>query len=261
MGTLALDIETASPFEEPSDMTDTDYFEWLSVALAYVDDDAASAAAEPEPETAVLFRRGGWEKRYTADLLDRLVEWCESRAVSRTLTYNGARFDLQHMVNWAASLERSGVRPDAVADLTDCLPRHVDVARAAADRYADEVWEGREILPDWKAYELAGIDNSSVRYADYDFDDGYREGLDVDGGFVGGADVGRVLGQRYVEGVVAGIEATHTHRELRRLLYDYSVSDVDDLYRLYRSLGGAELDGAYGYPVEELLTGRAPSSR
>ena len=184
MGTLALDIETASPFEEPADGgDDTAYFEWLSVAVGYVAD------GRSDPETAVLFRRGGWVAEYTAALLDRLLDW-------------------------------TGVRPHALADLTDCLVHPVDVARAAADRHEETLWDDQVILPDWKAYELEGIDNETVWYDDYAFDDGYLTGLGVDHGSVKGAHLGRELGERYVDGVVAGIEDTRTFRELKRLLVD-----------------------------------------
>ncbi|SFR59284.1 hypothetical protein SAMN04487947_2635 [Halogeometricum rufum] len=251
MGTLALDIETASPFAEPDGANDTEYYEWLSVALAYVDDGPAGVRADgDERETAVLFRRGGWDDDHTADLFERLFEWCEARDVDRTLTYNGAWFDLTHLGNWAASLAASETLSGAPGRLADCLGRHVDVAPAAADRYAEELWEEQVVLPDWKAYQLAGIDNPRVWYDDYDFDEGYREGLGINESFVKGEHVGRVLGERYVAGVVAGIEETRTHRELERLLYDYSVSDVTDLFDLYRELGGDELDADYHYPIE-----------
>ena len=69
MGTLALDIETASPFESPGggDFDDTQYFEFVACALGYRSDPTA------DPETTVLLRRGGWDDEYTADLLARTV--------------------------------------------------------------------------------------------------------------------------------------------------------------------------------------------
>jgi hypothetical protein len=203
MGTLTLDIETASPFEEPTDgSNETRCYEWLSVAVAYVEDGPA------DPETAVLFRRGGWDDEYTADLLDRLAEWCSTRDVARTLTDNGTWVDLKHLASWAESLDRTGVRPDALDDLRRILPRHVDVARAAADRHGDALWDDQVVLPDWKVYRLEGIDNETVWYDDYDFNPDFFERLGVDDEMVEGAHVGRVLGERYVDGVVAGFEET-----------------------------------------------------
>jgi hypothetical protein len=128
----------------------------------------------------------------------------------------------------------------------------VDVARAAADRHEEKLRDDQVVLPDWKAYELEGIDNETVWYDDYDFDDGYLAGLDDDHGIVKGAHLGRELGERYVDGVVAGIEDTRTFRELKRLLVDYSDSDVADLFDLYESLGGETLDDEYHSPVEAI---------
>jgi hypothetical protein len=91
MGTLAIDIETASPFEEPSGSSDTDPYEWISIAAAYTDDGTVGS------ETTVIFRNGGWEREHTADLLNRFIEWCQGQTIERTLTYYGSRFDLVHM--------------------------------------------------------------------------------------------------------------------------------------------------------------------
>lgn len=248
MGSLAIDIETCSPCEEPPKNSNaTRYYEWLSVAVAHLGE------GQVEPETAVMFRQGGWDEEYTADLFERFVDWCQSLDIDRTLTYNGTWFDLKHMLNWADSLEKTGLRPNARRDLIGCLPCHVDLAKAAADHHDDELWDEQVVLPDWKAYELEGIDNQSIWYDDYDLDPAYREGLGISDDFVKGEHVGRVLGERYVEGVVAGLEKTSTHRELERLLYDYSISDIVDLFPLYESLGGEALDREYHYPPEEIV--------
>lgn len=246
MGTLAIDIETASPFGEPAwDENDTGDFEWVAVAVGYRSTGASA------PETDVLFRRGGWEEAHTADLFDRLIAWCDGRRTDRTLTYNGRRFDLKHVGNWAERLEADGVREGALADLERVLPGHVDLAPAARDRHEDRLLDGQPILPLWKACQLEGVDEERVRYGDYGLDDDYLSGLGVDASHVTGAHVGRVLGERYVEGVVAGLEGTSTHRRLRRLLHDYAVGDVDVLFDLYDALGGEALDDEY----------RAPSAR
>jgi hypothetical protein len=78
------------------------------------------------------------------------VDWCGGRDAERTLTYNGTYFDLKHVLNWAEALAESGVRPDAVADLTAALPTHVDVALAARDVHEAELWESQSVLPAWK---------------------------------------------------------------------------------------------------------------
>ncbi|MFB6120506.1 MAG: hypothetical protein ABEJ68_05250 [Halobacteriaceae archaeon] len=246
MGLLAIDIETASPFEEPTGDNNTEHYEWLATAVAYRPDETAT------PETEVFFRRGGWGDEYTADMLERVVSWCAERQIDRTLTYNGAWFDLVHMGTWARDLEETGY-DGAYDDLSGLFPEHVDLARAAADRYADELWDDQVVLSDWKAYRLAGIENESVWYDDYDFHDDYVAELGVEDDHVKGELVGRVLGERYVDGVTAGLEATRTHRELERLLRDYAESDVADLFSLYDALGGVELSEEYSFPLEAAL--------
>lgn len=248
MGTLALDIETASPFKEPSKSDNsTDFYEWLSIAVAYTEDQKS------EPELEVFFRQGGWDDQHTADLLHRFVDWCEVREIDRTLTYNGTWFDLRHMVNWAIALQESGVRPDAYSNLNNSTPHHVDLAKAAAETHEGELWDDQEVLPDFKAYQLEGIENESIWYDDYRFDQDYWNGLGITDKMVKGEHVGQILGERYVEGVVAGLDETQTHQELERLLYDYSISDIADLHRLYDSLGGNTIDDKFYYPLEGLI--------
>lgn len=246
MGTLALDIETGSPFEEPPGRTnDTAFFEWLSIAVAYRD------SPDDEPTVEVFFREADWGEEGTAALFDRLIEWCDARDVDRVLTYNGEWFDLKHLANWAQALDESGVRPGTDDDLERICSVHIDLAVAATDRHEDKLLDGQPVLPAWKAYQLEGIDNDRIWYDDYAFNDDYFQGLGIDDSFVKGQHVGQALASAYVDGVVAGLESTSTHQALRRLLYDYSVSDVADLFALYDALGGKELDVEYGHPLGE----------
>lgn len=237
MGTLVLDIETASPFAEPPENSnETQYYEWFAVSLAYADD------VESTPETEVLFRRGDWEDHNTIDLYRRMFEWYDKRDVDRLLTYNGAWFDGKHLLNWAQEIDATA-NHDLFEQTKALFDNHVDVALAAADRYADELWDDQHILPAWKAYKLAGIDDDSVWYDNYEFPDTYLS--EIDGSGVQGKHVGQVLGERYVDNVRAGIEETSVHRELTRLLEDYCLSDVVHLIELYDTLGGPTLNDTY----------------
>ncbi|UPV73937.1 hypothetical protein M0R89_15530 [Halorussus limi] len=245
MGTLVLDIETASPFEEPPENSNkTKYYEWFAVSLAYVDE------LEETPETEVLFRAGNWEDSYTKDLYQRLFEWCNQRNVERLLTYNGTWFDGKHLLNWAKDIDAT-TDNDFRKRTERLFENHIDVALAAADEYADELWEDQHILPDWKAYEIAGIDNDSIWYDDYDFPGGYLS--EIDGSAVQGKHIGKVLGEQYVENVEAGIEATSVHQEFTQLLEDYCTSDVADLIELYTVLGGPDLDDMYRRTAMEIV--------
>jgi len=237
MGTLVLDIETASPFEEPPENSnDTAYYEWVAVALAHSD------TLDEQPDTEVLFRRGSWDDSYTIDLFERVFDWCEQRDIERLLTYNGTWFDGTHLLNWAQELDKS-TNTEFQRRTEALFENHIDVALAAADEYADELWDDQDILPDWKAYDLAGIDNDSVWYDDYDFPETYLSA--IDGPAVQGKHVGQVLGEQYVDNVNAGIEPTSVHQELTRLLTDYCTSDVTELIELYKTLGGPNLDDTY----------------
>ncbi|MFY4814595.1 hypothetical protein ACOJIV_18140 [Haloarcula sp. AONF1] len=133
MGTLVIDIETASPFEEqPDNSNDTKHFEFFAVSLAYADD------LNVTPEIEVLFRRGDWGDQYTIDLYQRLFEWCEHRSVDRLLTYNGTWFDGTHLLNWANNIDDSADR-DFLARTETLFENHNDVALAASDEYEAEL--------------------------------------------------------------------------------------------------------------------------
>lgn len=248
MGLLAIDIETASPFEEPSPgENDPRYFEWVITSVAYQSDRSS------DPETDILFRKGGWDDEYTAEMLDQLLAWCDGKEIDQVLTYNGTWFDLKLIGTWAKQWEENGIREGGYSDLCSLFNQHIDLAKAAADQYSDELWDDQHILPDWKAYQLAGIDNESTWYSDYEFNDAYFDGLGIDSKHVKGKHVGQVLGERYVDGVVNGLEETSTHQELEQLLSDYAESDVADLFELYDVLGGDSLQNDYHYPLEEII--------
>jgi hypothetical protein len=100
--------------------------------------------------------------------------------------------------------------------------------------------------------DLTGVDEERVWYDDYGFNDDYLAALDVDARFVKAAHVGRTLGERYVDGLVAGLSETTTHRRLYQLLADYAVGDVDVLFGVYDALGGSVLEETYHTPVGDL---------
>lgn len=226
-GRLALDIETASPHGAPSDFRNTADFELVAVGLgSRVGDDT---------EVTVVLREGDWGTEHTADLLRRVVGWCERRG-GPVLTYNGSAFDEHHLRAWARAVADDGVWPEA-ADRVDALfSDHVDLAPLAATAYPHAVRPNRAIPALWKACDEAGIDQPTVWYDDYDLPKGYLERLGVDGAKVTGSHVGEALGERYVEGVVENLEGTRTHAELTRLLVDYAAGDIEPLFSLHDTL-------------------------
>ena len=247
MGTLAIDIETASPFEEPGhDENDTRFFEWVSIGMAYTE------GRLDEPETTVLFRRGGWDSVHTADLFQRVIDWCDGRDIEKTLTYNGAYFDLKHLLNWAEELEQAGEWNGLTTEVRSSFPHHIDLAEAATEIHKDELQDGQPKIPDWRSYQIEDIDNDSIWYDDYDVHPDYWDNLGIEDRFVKGEHIGQALGETYVEAVANGSEDLEIYQELEELLYDYSISDIADLFTLYDSLGGTELDEEFYYPIEEI---------
>ena len=232
MGTLALDIETASPFESPGpdEFDDTRYFELVAVALGY-------RGQEVEPETTVFLRRGGWDDDHTAALLERAVEWCDGRPVDRLLTYNGEGFDLVHLRTWADDLAAAG-DVDLREDLAALSGEHVDLKHPAADRYRDRLPRRASFHKLDRVCRWEGIDVAETRYADYDLNPDFLRGAGVpaDEHVVEGKHVGQGLGAAYVDGVEAGLDDRLTYRELGRLLRDYARSDVAVLFALADAL-------------------------
>lgn len=233
MGTLALDIETASPFESPGgdEFDDTRYFELVAVGLGF------RPAPTADPETTVFLRRGDWADDHTADLLERTVAWCAQRDVDRLLTYNGEGFDLVHLRAWAAELAAAGVS-DVCRDLDALTAAHVDLKGPATERYRDRL-PGRATFHKLeRVCRWEGIDVAETRYDDYDLNPDFLRGAGVppSATSVDGRHVGQGLGAAYVEGVAAGLTDSLTCRELERLLRDYTTSDVAVLFELADAL-------------------------
>lgn len=225
MTTFAIDIETASPFRD-GDVQVTENVELVAVALGH-------RPAPDEPvESDVLFRAGGWDDEHTADLLERVVDWIESRGDGPLLTFNGAAFDVHHLRNWADDLAESGVWPGAAAALDRVAAEHVDLIHPATDEYEDRLYEDQDAASLRQACYFAGIEAGleRTRYADYDLPAELLDREAIDEEYVEGRHVGLALGELYVELLAA--RETKTFAELERLLADYARSDVAPLFEL-----------------------------
>ncbi|MFK5604360.1 3'-5' exonuclease family protein [Haloferax volcanii] len=235
-GRLAVDIETASPNGQPSDFRNTDDFELVAVGLGHRAGDDATVDVE------VLLRDGDWSLDHTADLLRRVVEWCEARGAGGegVVTYNGEYFDEHHLRAWADRVADAGVWADAPRRIDALFADHVDLGTLAAEAYPEAVRPNRDIPALWKACKEAGVDQPTVWYDDYDLPAGYLGRLGVEADHVKGAHVGEALGEAYVEGVVAELDHTRTHAELTRLLVDYAAGDIEPLFSLHDALRRAD---------------------
>ncbi len=219
MATLALDIETASPFDTPGygDFEDTDYFELVAVALGH------RPGPDAPVETTVHFRTGDWSDAATAELVRRAGEWATERGFDRTLTYNGSGFDAVHLREWASRL--ADAHPDLPATVDDLFADHRDLAPVAGHRFSDREFDGR--FPRFeRACAWCGVEVPETRYADFAVDPELVER--VEGETVAGRHVGEVLGAAYVEGDRPALE---------RLLTRYAETDVEPLFALADELG------------------------
>ena len=222
MGTLAIDIETASPEKEPSKQEhfrNTSYFELVAVALGYNDG--------KETETEVLFREGGWELEHTARVLESMLSWCEGRDIEKVITYNGNDFDLIHLRNWAQSLDQNGVAVDMSERVDSLFTRHRDLAELSFDKYRDRISGGGtsfERICKWE-----DIDVVETKYADYDLHESvYAEY----GSKVEGWHIGESLGEMYVNLRASGATDTKTYRQLEQMLVEYATGDIIPLFEL-----------------------------
>jgi len=229
---LAIDIETASPFESPGrgEFQETEFFELVAVGLGY------QPRPDADVETTVLFREGDWGEAATADLLGRVVSWCDERDADAVLTHNGRRFDEVHLSGWAEEVTTTGEWPDATDRVDALFETHVDTNALAVDAYGDrlESWQSGVSLGD--ACDWEGIPVAETRYADYDLDPLVASSSAISGPMVSNVHVGEVLGEAYVDHVVAERTDSPTFRELERLLVDYTTADIAPLFELARSL-------------------------
>ncbi|MFC7081109.1 hypothetical protein [Halorussus caseinilyticus] len=228
MGTLAIDIETASPDEEPAydEFDNTDYFELVAVALGYRVDDSSSV------ESAVLFRDGGWEEEHTADLLERVAEWLGRREISEVLTYNGAGFDFIHLRNWAEETDDLGLT-DGVSECFRSLDsQQIDLAVPSADYHTDLSFEA--------VCEARNISVTETEYEDYEIDSEFFHDLGIDEDELKGKHVGTYLGEEYVTGVTRGLEEVPLYQELKNMLLDYAEEDAIRLFDLYDSFNESD---------------------
>ncbi|SDY44094.1 hypothetical protein [Halopenitus persicus] len=226
MGTLAIDIETASPDEAPStqeQFRETSYFELVAIAVGYRDGSGT--------ESDVLFRAGGWEQEHTADLLERLFAWCEGRDVETVLTYNGNGFDRIHLENWSRSLDENGVTAGMARRTESLFATHRDLAEVSLDKYRSRISGGGTSFERICRWE--DVDVAETRYADYDLHESVHEGY---GSHVKGQHIGDSLGELYVDLHVSGATETTTYRQLKRMLTEYAVADVLPLFELDANL-------------------------
>lgn len=230
---LAIDIETASPHEEPDDFQDTSFFELVAVGLGY------QAGPDQSVETEVLFRDGGWDGESTSDLLQRVHNWCDDRDADAILTHNGAAFDEIHLTGWAQEVTIEGHWTAAEGAISSLFGNHIDLNPLAVERYQDRLESWRDSVKLEDVCEWEGIPVPETRYEKFDLGDLTQHSA-IDEPNVTNVHIGKVLGEAYVEHKIRRTTETTQFRELERLLRDYTAADIDPLFELARRFGGDE---------------------
>lgn len=235
MGTLAIDIETASPDEEPrGKFENTEYFELVAVALGFRQD------AESAVKSEVLFRDGGWEREHTAELLDRMVDWVANYEIESVLTYNGTGFDFIHLLNWSEEADNDGVSNSILRQVEALDSNQIDLKYPSIEHHSDLMKQGHDFPKLEKVCAARSIPTAETRYDDYDINANFLQSMDLTAETVEGWHIGKYLGERYVEGVVNGLQDTLTYRELEAMLSDYAEADIQPLFDLYDSFDDSD---------------------
>jgi hypothetical protein len=226
---LAIDIETASPHNEPGrdDFQNTEFFELIAVGLGYQPEPAADI------ETEVVFRNGGWDSEATCELLQRASTWCGERDGEAILTHNGEQFDEIHLKSWAQDLSEQGEWSEGSEEFEELFSRHIDLNPIAVHRYQDRLQSWRDFVKLEEACELEGLAAQKTYYEDYELGALSEHDL-LDPAHVTNTHVGGVLGEAYVEHHKQNSTGTKQFQELERLLQHYTEADIEPLFQLAR---------------------------
>ena len=227
---LAIDIETASPFRNPDSgsFDNTACFELVAVGVGY------QAGPEEPIQTEVFFRKGGWDAKWTAMLLEQVTEWCSDHQASATLTYNGSKFDEIHLKTWAKEIEYAGLWNNAVNAISSLFDSHIDLNTIAVNKYQNRIENWRTAIKLEQLCQWENITVSDTQYLEYSIGD-LPNSEEIEGEYVTNVHVGTVLGEAYVEQIIKQSSNQELLPELQRLLYDYTVSDIEPLFKLARN--------------------------
>lgn len=226
MSMLAIDIETASPHSTPrGDMQNTDHFELVAVGLGYQNRPGGTI------ESDVLFRDGDWELYHTTELLSRVEQWIKSHNPNYALTYNGSNFDATHLLNWAQQADEEYKTTTFTDTFETVFDNHIDLIRPASSVLEGS---GSSYLSLDDALTAADIETQNTYYSKYNLPTEFTQQFETQ--YVQNSDVGRVLGETYVEHIATPTTPTAAYTDVESLLYDYTVSDIEPLFELSESL-------------------------
>lgn len=226
-GRLAFDIETINA-ERPDtgrfDAQNSEHVEFFCVCVAY--------QTEPgtRPDHEIIFRHG---KGVNAELevIERTLDYLESKPPESVLTYNGDGFDLPHLTGRARIAAETledrfdvAQRAEAFVDRVESIDLMPEACAACGDEYTS--------FED--ACEAFGVDVVRTPLEAYSFDIDVvshrptSKGIDP---YVMGCDI-PVLGERYLNLTKVGATDHPAFQELHDAIEHYAATDVVPLFEL-----------------------------
>lgn len=225
-GRLALDIETISPgvpYDEYPNFEDSHDFELLATALAYESPDDEYGQGVTKVPRGVLFRRGV-DPASEIEHIQQVAEAIEAIDPSTIITYNGERFDLNHLVGRAEIAGEQIGREDVVKEMQTALDRpHIDLKPDAWNRFGN--YTSLEDVID--RYDLPMHRTSLSEFA-HGHDLAYR-GNDEPSHVTGG-DIPE-LGMAYLRQLAVGDGGIDID-EMEQMLRHYAEGDVENLFAI-----------------------------
>lgn len=221
-GRFAFDLEVITTCDgKPDDFQDYTQFELLAIGVGY----------QPSPsapiDATVLFRDGP-STDAELDLIEELCDWMDVRSGDTYYTFNGEEFDLPQLLGRAKECAKETGRMDALNRVDTLINdyTHDDLCPDAWNAFGD--YTSLE-----ETAEQVGCKPVETMWDDYNHGVSPRSWRTSDRGdpTVGGRDVPG-FGEVYLSHYENGTTDSAAFRELKSLLYDYTVKDVQPLFRI-----------------------------
>lgn len=205
----AIDIETFCPDGVPpdGDFTRSEYFEPFAIGVGRYNTKTENVTSD------ILFRRGDESQKWTCEMIKQANEWFTTHPVDAVITYNGNHFDKPHLLSWANECGRG----DKMESLFET---HIDLFQTAGS----EKYKFEDVCV------INGIYPDSTKYSDYDFSTKIHGTTTPS---VSNKHIGTFIAERYIELIESDIHSSYELFQLKSLIYDYTISDIDPLFELY----------------------------
>lgn len=206
----AIDIETFCPDGLPpdGDFTRSEYFEPFAIGVGVYNTETKTITSD------ILFRNGDDDDKWTDDMISQVISWFTEHPISAMITYNGNSFDKPHLMSWA---ENCGLGDE----MESLFETHIDLFKTAGHK----TYKFEDVCV------INGIYPESTKYEDYDFPTKIHGTTTPS---VSNKHIGTFIAKRYIELIESNIHSAYELFQLKSLIYDYTISDIDPLFKLYK---------------------------